>query len=573
MLIRFLGVIFVAGFLPCAGIAFAAGGVCPSEANYLNSAGEMVTLASLGITDCYFIAANGSDFNTGTAKTSPWQHSPGMPTCSSKCAAHVPSAGEGFIFRGGDSWNAPDFGIQWNWAGTVSNAIYIGVDKTWYQGNHWARPIWSCGGAPCAKGGSSYYFQNNGSYTVVDSVEMTGLYLSTNVSPVRYISGCAQNQIYENIYMHGWSYDPSSPGYATGFAGCGSSGTTIRYTVVDGSDSIVVPTRDTALPCVPGCKGINTGMLYAVRAGISTAYGNVFRYVQSAITGCGDDWHDNLVEYLVANYQGPSHQDGLYQYAPCAATTVFMYNNVVRHTTWAASSGVVKFWMSGNNFNTSTGYAFNNVIYDNYPGNMVDTGGHFGPLNNGGYAACSLSTPENCAYGTWYFFNNTVECGTRSVPGFCALGDQGNKQKGLSTGGFMTLVLSNNHWISTTSKNLVCGQTSFKCKETAALVHSEGRARTEGFTSDSRYAFQPTRKNGGSVGSGVNMQSLCSTIAKADINAATACMSDTSYGCVYLETDHTVNCWARTKVARPTIGTWDVGAYQFNAPQASVSVQ
>jgi hypothetical protein len=50
-----------------AGSAFAAGGTCSSGANYLNATtGAKVTLASLGVTSCYYISAAGSDSNTGT---------------------------------------------------------------------------------------------------------------------------------------------------------------------------------------------------------------------------------------------------------------------------------------------------------------------------------------------------------------------------------------------------------------------------------------------------------------------------------------------------------------------------
>ena len=54
---------------------------------------------------CYFIAANGSDANSGTSESSPWLHAPGMPNCTGQCAKVTPTAGEGFIFRGGDTWH------------------------------------------------------------------------------------------------------------------------------------------------------------------------------------------------------------------------------------------------------------------------------------------------------------------------------------------------------------------------------------------------------------------------------------------------------------------------------------
>ena len=34
----------------------------------------------------HYIAANGSDSNNGTGKTTPWLHAPGMPSCSATCA-------------------------------------------------------------------------------------------------------------------------------------------------------------------------------------------------------------------------------------------------------------------------------------------------------------------------------------------------------------------------------------------------------------------------------------------------------------------------------------------------------
>lgn len=53
----------------------------------------------------YFIAANGSDSNNGSSKTTPWLHAPGMPNCTGKCASTTPKPGDQFIFRGGDTWH------------------------------------------------------------------------------------------------------------------------------------------------------------------------------------------------------------------------------------------------------------------------------------------------------------------------------------------------------------------------------------------------------------------------------------------------------------------------------------
>jgi len=50
-------------FAPLAAHA-AGGGACPSDAQYINPAnpmGSLVTLASLGVTNCFYVAANGSE--------------------------------------------------------------------------------------------------------------------------------------------------------------------------------------------------------------------------------------------------------------------------------------------------------------------------------------------------------------------------------------------------------------------------------------------------------------------------------------------------------------------------------
>src|SRR5580700_8550863 len=66
----------------------------------------------------YYIAANGSDGNSGTSKTSPWLHAPGMNGCSNTCGSVTPQPGDKFILRGGDTWhysaNSP-VGLPWNW--------------------------------------------------------------------------------------------------------------------------------------------------------------------------------------------------------------------------------------------------------------------------------------------------------------------------------------------------------------------------------------------------------------------------------------------------------------------------
>jgi len=537
-----------------ASAAHGAVGTCPDGVNYLSSNMDAlklprVTLASLGVTNCYFIAASGSDSNTGTDEEHPWAHSPGMATCTGNCAAHTPAAGEGYIFRGGDTWNGTSIGITWNWAGTSANPIYLGVDPAgnanpgWFSGSAWARPIWSCGNAACTGSQVNSFLSIQKSYVILDNIELTGLHETSTYHP-SYVSAQGTYDILENLYVHGWNHDSTLVGQASSPAFSSlAQGSVLRYIVLDGSDT----TDD---------------MMYFTHGATPTAYGNYIRYVQTGIDGCGDNWHDNVVEYF--GWPGGGHQDGLYQYAPCYAATVFLYNNIVRHTLWAGSGGAVKFWMSGNNFTTATGYAFNNLIYDNLTGNVVNTGGHFGPKNpTDGCAANDPNPTVNCSYGTWYFFNNTIAVGTAAIPGNNAMGDSSNSQRGVKSGAYMNLHLSNNHWVGNMSTALSCVQASFVCTDTNSLFQTFSATKKQGYTdTTSLHAFQPTRSRGSTVNTGLNMQSLCAAVTVIDSVAGASCQYDTGYACSYNSTAHTVTCPAMTPVSRGS--TWDKGAYQFS---------
>ena len=539
--------IFIMLFL-YAGNAFAAGGTCPSGGNYANSSGQLVTLAGLGVTNCYYIAANGSDSNGGTSESSPWAHLPGMPTCTATCAATTPAAGQGFILRGGDTWGAANLGVTWNWGGTATNPIYIGVDPTWYSGSSWSRPVWTCAGATCT-GDSGYFFgtQTAKAYNILDNIEMTGLFETSSSHP-NFVNACGQNQIFENIYIHGWSSNLTGGSASEGFhTGCGaaSNGTTVRYSVMDGSDTAQ-----------------NTGWFN--HSGMPVAYGNVMRYVVTGIDGCGDNWHDNLFEYMT-NQVGGGHQDGLYQYGTCDGSTALIYNNVIRHTTFSGSGGAVKLWLQGNNpcgalgtpLTDCIGYAFNNVVYDNLPGNIIDTGAHFA-----------------YNYGTWYIFNNTFDCGTDSTPGNCSIGDNGNAQDHVAANGQMALHSINNHWITTNTSSICCSGPagsgsfgscySFTCSETSSIYQTESAASAEGYVDTGNYAFQPVNASGSTVGTGTNESSLCGTISGINAQAGAACMDDTGYACSYDSTNHAVSCPMKAAVIRPA-GAWDVGAYQLTS--------
>ena len=171
---------------------------------FLNACILYLTASTVVWGGTLYIAANGSDANNGTSKSTPWVHAPGMPNCTGSCAAHTPVAGDKFIFRGGDSWHfgnsgaIPYTGGAWdmhNWNGNETNCvyegvqtgcIYYGVDLTWFTGASWVRPILNADNVPstslvasCAHqiagGVSSNQLTILGTASILDNFEMLGL--------------------------------------------------------------------------------------------------------------------------------------------------------------------------------------------------------------------------------------------------------------------------------------------------------------------------------------------------------------------------------------------------------------
>jgi hypothetical protein len=258
---------------------------------------------------------------------------------------------------------------------------------------------------------------------------------------------------------------------------------------------------------------------------------------------------------MVTSFASGQHQNAMFQFGPAQdlPPAVFIYNNVIANSTCSVCGGVVKLWLSGNAPNTATGYAFNNVLYNNSQGNYVNLAGHF--ASN---------------YGTWYFFNNTVECGTDANPG------SGGGGCGDDFGGSigMTFVFNypNDHFITSASPAVACDFAT--CSATTDLTQTVSTANGQGYNDTTEtYAFSPANATGATTAAGTNEQGLCATIGAFNSAAGTACQNDTTYACAYITSTHTVSCPARQTIGRPAVpGAWDIGAYQ-TPPQPAVNLQ
>lgn len=561
----------------------------------------------------FYIAANGSDSNSGTSKSSPWLHAPGMPACTANCASTQPIAGDRFIFRGGDTWHfgnsslSPFTGGTWDiyakayasgndatctYDGTRAGCVYWGVDQTWYSGSTWTRPILNADNPPSTSlvGSCSYQVPDSLSIPTVrntmvslaisswfDNFEMTGLCtqrVTVTGSEDTYIaylgSGRAgQGMIIEsNLYVHGWTATRTAgtnpPSLACIVLGGGNSGLqSIDTIVIDGSDS------------VPGaCAWGTFPSFYHFRR-------SMIRYVTQGVGQWCHDIHDNIFEFFDNPIQ-PTHGNLLECNFDSAGNAVnqpqntpnVFYNNIVRHATTAFSTaGQVTLWFCPN---AIPEYWFNNIIYDVGNSNYWDIAGL--PVYN-----CDGS-------GGQFMFNNTLVDGTQPC-------DLSSTNSGTSNG--QNLHVFNQHLINTpylSPGKPVCDggpSSATNISMTDATATTQGYTSTSGktnaqrsssvnCTNDSTKPCSPTSITNGTVGLGLNLQNYCTKLASytseaaISVEAANACRSGATDGCTYNVSTHTMDCTNRGATVRPLTAPWDGGAYQFslsNAPQPPVDVR
>lgn len=537
-------------------------GTCPSGAYYLNTtnpSGSLVTLSSLGITTCYYIAANGSDSNDGASEASghPWAHAPGMSTCSNNCASNTPSGGVGYIFRGGDTWHFGNSSLSpytngwiWSWSGTSQSVpIYIGVDPTWYSGSSWARPIingdnptQACPGTgPCPVSSCSYaaiggnYNQmisfNGKEYNVIDNFEFTGLcwnqstYVGNNYIAYYGPSQSSSTQyafVAENLYVHGWTFTSGLSADGAAISGNASycCGVT-QFCVLDGSDS-----DDTGMSPL----GPNDADAWIVRFNFFSHWG--------ADTVSSDCHYidDNVFQYY--NFKS-GHGDNMF----CESTwggggsssPNLFYNNVFRYigTEYGQS---ISYVLDLGTPSGQTDYIFNNIWHDN------------NPTASGSYVATEGKS------GSWVLFNNT---GEMMAGGTGCLICNGS--------GSSPITSVNNHWISANGQESDIYQSTSNVTESTTTYMRPSIASSQGYTSSND--FSPTASTNSTVtAAGTNeTTNYCADTALHSAPAEAACVNGTSKGVGENTTNYTVIVPGITLVPRPSSGSWNTGAYQLGS--------
>jgi hypothetical protein len=584
---------------------FAAGGTCPSGANYTNPAnptGSLVTVSSLGVTSCYFVSAAGSDsLYDGTTETvsgshGPFLHSPGMKNCSSNCASVTLAAGIGVIFRGGDTWHfgnassTPYAGVVTTCAnngnvaaglclddinGTSANPIYYGVDQTWYTGGSWARPILTadnslcnsgttgtlpdgatCTGTTDSYGQPSYHVSscpyqvgssNNlvdvgfSKYITLDNFELTGLCQSHTGQPSADDTYIRYGSIQAPVVYENLYIHGASH---------------LQFAALNGSAGCTVSTVCTNIFAFQGGSG--GGASFG-----ETIANNVVDFSDSDPGGeglCfGGFWNVayNAFRYTTQCLPNPLHvfHDNLYEYffenghsnqlediGEAEGAANAIYNNVFRHVeNYLSSGGGVAMWLAPPT-STTTDYFFNNVMYDVGALEYFNVGG----------------TAGNNALGNYTLFNNTFQTNVNQPILRCELYTNG------------AVTDANNQYIDDGTQYL--GPCSTLTSVTA-LAMTNAVATTDGYTSSEAYGYSPASGSSPTVGAGTNEGTLnsgfCSALTTAAMSdstlsdAASSCQNGTRYACTYNSTTHAMSCPGQTAVARQS--AWNAGAYQFSS--------
>jgi hypothetical protein len=591
-------------FLLYSATSFAAtsgGGACPTGANYLNPSnptGSLVTLSSLGITNCYFISSSGSDTNNGKSESAPWAHAPLMPNCTGNCAVVTVGqgtqlAGTGFIFEGNNTWhfgqNTGDYtGGVWTWnpsvggpSGTSSNPIYVGVDPGW-PSSGWTRPTFTADNSLCNSGttgtmpdgytctsttdffgqpsyivsgcayqiapqtsgahANDFFDMGNQGYIIVDNIELTGLCQSSVGQPGHqdeYFSypSMAGPVFFTNDYIHGASHVAFAA--KNGSAGCTGSTVCINATVFNGGPS------DRLFFNVVDFSDSDPGGENLCLSGFNTVAYNVFRYFTQCLASPLHLVHDNLWEYYFEN----GHSNLIESYDPVGTNAV--YNNVFRHVeNLLSSGGGVFLWLGPcgtaqqNCSGGATDYIFNNVGYD--------VGG-VQYLNIGGTALTQVQ-------GNYVFFNNTWQSNVSQSIVNCQYQTVGST------------IDTNNHYIDNHTPYLSCPSltTTTPLVQTTAQADSNVSVHFDQYTASEPQGYSPVASTNSTVIAGTNVyNSLCAALGNAGMTAAqTACESNTTYACSYAGNGAVPVCPAGALNARPQSAVWDVGAYEFNSQNA-----
>ncbi|MGZ3802511.1 MAG: hypothetical protein ACXVCL_20290 [Bdellovibrio sp.] len=433
--------------------------------------------------------------------------------------SHTP--GDRFIFKGGVTWDKSNFEMDIAGDGTSTSPDYYGVDKSWFNGSTWSRPIFDGENAALPRGSDIISIANR-NYITIDNIEIKRHMATSNWGTGCLTLYCSQNILMSNLWVHDWSLaasvtnDDTHGGIIGNFPSCSSEGTWVDHSEIsnaertnsgrkNGGATRIVNVRYSKIHDVGAAMlfgQVHDSEIYNVGypSGNETFDPTTFHTNVLYIEGWNGGVAPANPALIYNNYiHDVNTGSGAIYPNPCSAgAPIYIYNNVVKNSVW---NGVV----------------------------LIDT------YNYGAAGTC----------GQAYIYNNTFQINS-SNNGFSTVR--------VTSGGdrpvLATLDMKNNHSIN--DNGFFAGRTIVNLLDTNNISQTNTEAFGQGYTDTQKYVYSPTLNNSATVNAGVNLSGNCTALLK-DL-----CV-DTSYA------------GARSTIKRPSSGSWNVGAYQL--PSGSLILQ
>jgi len=415
----------------------------------------------------YFVDfPNGSDSASGTDKSSPWKHAPGMSGCAGACGNTNLNAGDSVVFKGGIVWNQSSFPFNINFSGKSGSRITYTVDKSWFSGGSWTQPVFD-GGFNQISGGSLVVFGATTQWVTLDNIEIRNITVNNggghglDNSLIQFQFG-AINITVQNCLVHGVRVTNTGSGADQQFGAIYGLGP-MTNTVVD--HCTVFNDQGTANTIAGLIFNIDTVTNSVIHDGIQGVFGA--RLV-----------HGNVIYNILSPSDPSSHPNAL----QVSDANAQVYNNIVHDVQFGTCIYAVPSGASGNVL------IYNNVVWNTEvdPVTLEPES-----ISGGGMNASVFNNTLNGAGGSAI---RTVPRGTR----------------------WATVTVQNNHYISDagSAENFPSGSFG-NLVDSKNILTTQSEAQSQGYTIANQFA--PTQASGATVGSGLSLASLNITTLNFDI--------------------------------------------------------
>lgn len=412
-------------------------------------------------TTYYIDYESGSDAQSGTSTASSWKRAPGMKGFG---GTYAHSNGDRFIFKGGVIWPSAVFPFVIANSGTTTNPDYYGVDRTWFKGTAFTRPVFDGEYANLGGGadGSVVFIYTKTNITI-DNLEIKNLNAQSAWGPGLIMVQGGSNVTIQNCYLHDWTVVGSRDDSHGAVIGNMNGELFVKNCVI--SNSAFKNNGE----AIRNASEVSNCTIFDVSSALVTVTKSVFNNtIYNMYSSFDPTYHTNLIYMIQGKGTGRIYNNFIYN---IFSAGTFIYPNPC----WDGDgSGKV--------------YVFNNVIY-----NVKSVGPiiNFDPENGIG---------SNC--GSGYVYNNTIQ----------ADGNMHVRITPRSGDFFQELDIRNNHSITNNTMantycfdNSNCGYASSKIESNNTLM-TKSSAEAMGYNFTNKFA--PSSQNVATVGAGIDLTAI-----------------------------------------------------------------